>query len=97
MIKVYTARKILTMNPSWPTGTAIAVEADRIVEVGSLATMQPWLDAHPHEIDRQFADAFLLHKGQSRRELSRREGGVAGAARCWLLSLRLQGRVVYGS
>ena len=44
-ITVYTARKIRTMEPSLPEATAVAVRDGRIVEVGSLETLKPWLDA----------------------------------------------------
>ena len=60
MITVYTAKNILTMNPSWPTATAIAVKDGRIVEVGSLASLQPWLEQHPHRIDAQFEDSVIM-------------------------------------
>ena len=60
MITVYTAKNILTMNPSWPTATAIAVKDGRIVEVGSLASLQPWLEQHPHRIDTQFEDSVIM-------------------------------------
>lgn len=59
-ITVFTARAVRTMNPSQPTATAVAVRDDRIVDVGSLDTLRPWLDAHPHRIDDRFADHVLL-------------------------------------
>lgn len=60
MITVYTARKIITMNPSWPEGSAIAVRDGRIIEVGSLATLAPWLEAHEHEVCEDFADSIIM-------------------------------------
>ena len=59
-ITVFTARKIITMNDSAPQATAVAVRDGRIIEVGSLDTLQPWLDAHPHQIDDRFADHVLM-------------------------------------
>lgn len=60
-ITVFQARKIITMNPSQPTATAIAVKDGRIVEVSSLERLKPWLDAHPHEIDDStFRDKVLM-------------------------------------
>ena len=59
MITVFTARSIITMNPSLPRATAVAVRDDRIVEVGSLATMAPWLTAHEHRIDDRFAGQII--------------------------------------
>ncbi len=57
---VYTARAIRTMNPSLPLATAVAVRDGRIVEVGTLETLRPWLDAHPHRIDDRFRDRVLM-------------------------------------
>ena len=59
-ITVYTAKQIRTMNPSLPTATAVAVRDGRIIEVGSVETMRPWLDAHPHIIDDTFAKHTLM-------------------------------------
>lgn len=59
-LTVFTARKIRTMNPSFPTATAVAVRDGRIVEVGTLETMRPWLDAHPHKIDTRFENHVLM-------------------------------------
>jgi predicted amidohydrolase YtcJ len=58
-ITVFVARKIRTMEPSLPVATAVAVRDGRIVEVGSLETLQPWLAAHPHTIDRTFENHVL--------------------------------------
>ena len=59
-ITVYPARSIITMEPALPRATAIAVRGDRIVEVGDLATLQPWLDNHPFEIDDRYRDQVIL-------------------------------------
>ena len=59
-LKVFIARKIITMDPALPTATAVAVRGDTIVSVGSMASLAPWLEKYPHEIDRTFADAVLL-------------------------------------
>ncbi|MCP5368991.1 MAG: amidohydrolase [Hyphomicrobiales bacterium] len=59
-LTVYTARKIHTMNPSQPDATAVAVADGLIVEVGTLDTMAPWLEAHPHVIDDRFAGQVLM-------------------------------------
>lgn len=49
-ITVFIARKIVTMNPSQPTATAVAVRGREIVGVGTLENLQPWLKLHPHRI-----------------------------------------------
>lgn len=59
-ITVYRARQVRTMNPSNPTATAIAVRDGRIVEVGSVETMAPWLERYPHRFDDTFADAVVM-------------------------------------
>ncbi|MEM9561493.1 MAG: amidohydrolase [Actinomycetota bacterium] len=59
-LTVYTARSIVTMNRSWPRAEAVAVGDGRIVEVGTIESMEPWLDRHPHQIDDRFADHVLL-------------------------------------
>lgn len=59
-ITVYTARAIHTMNESLPIASAVACRDGMILEVGSLESLQPWLQAHPHRIDDQFADKVLM-------------------------------------
>ena len=59
-IVVYTAKKIVTMDTSLPTATAVAVKGGLIVSVGTLETLKPWLESHPHRIDTQFGDKVLL-------------------------------------
>jgi hypothetical protein len=48
------------MEPALPLATAVAVRGDQIIEVGSLETMQPWLEAHPHRIDDRFKDHVIM-------------------------------------
>ena len=50
-LTVYPAKKIITMDPSMPTATAVAVRDDRVVAVGTMDTLKPWLAAHEYEID----------------------------------------------
>lgn len=59
-ITVFTAKRIHTMNPGFPHATAVAVRDGQIVEAGTLETLKPWLDAHPHRIDRQFGDKIMM-------------------------------------
>lgn len=59
-IVVFIAKKIVTMDPTRPTATAVAVRGGEILSVGSLADLQPWLKAHPHKIDTQFKDKVLM-------------------------------------
>jgi len=59
-MKVFVARNIRTMEPSRPEATAVAVRDGRIVEVGTLETLKPWLETHPHTIDRTFERHVLM-------------------------------------
>ncbi|MGA3317194.1 MAG: amidohydrolase [Candidatus Korobacteraceae bacterium] len=59
-ISVFVAKKIITMDPGWPEATAVAVRDGKIVSVGSLDDLKPWLDKNPYKIDRTFADMVLL-------------------------------------
>lgn len=59
-ITVFTARRIITMDTSLPEATAIAVRGERIVEVGTLESLQPWLRHHEHTIDDQFGNGVMI-------------------------------------
>lgn len=59
-LQVFTAKKIITMDESLPEATAVAVRDDRIVAVGSLESLQPWLDAYDHDVSDIFKDKILL-------------------------------------
>jgi predicted amidohydrolase YtcJ len=59
-LRVFVARKIITMDPALPAASAVAVRGDRIVSVGSLESLAPWLEKYPYEIDRTFAEDVLL-------------------------------------
>ena len=48
------------MNESWPEATAVAVRDGRILEVGSIESMQPWLEFDDHEINSDFADKVIM-------------------------------------
>ena len=59
-LTVFTARKIVTMEPSQPTATAVAVQGGRIVSLGSLDDLAPWLEGRDHRIDRRFEGDILM-------------------------------------
>ena len=59
-ITVYTAKKIITMTESMPAASAVAVADGKIVSVGTLESLKPWLDQYPHEIDETFADKIIM-------------------------------------
>ncbi|MCB1647576.1 MAG: amidohydrolase family protein, partial [Pseudomonadales bacterium] len=59
-LRVLRAARIHTMDPGRPTADAVAIADGKIVSVGSIESMQPWLRRIPHEIDDTFADKVLL-------------------------------------
>ena len=48
------------MEPSLPVAEAVAVRDGRILEVGTLETMRPWLETHSHEVDDTFRDLCIM-------------------------------------
>lgn len=59
-LRVYTAKKIITMEPALAEATAVAVADGRIVSVGSLESLQPWLQGREVNIDRSLQDKILM-------------------------------------
>ena len=59
-ITVFVAKKIVTMDPTQPTATAVAVRDGQILSVGSLQDLAPWLKDNKHTIDEQFKDKVLM-------------------------------------
>ena len=58
-IVVFTAEKIVTMDAGWPEATAVAVADGKIVSVGSLDDLKPWLDKYPYVVDDRFKDKVI--------------------------------------
>ena len=54
---VYSAKKIITMNPSRPEATHVAVRDGRILGAGSLSELQTWGDIR---LDERFASKVLM-------------------------------------
>lgn len=59
-IVVYPAKRIYTMNRMLPEATAVAVRGDRILSVGSMESLQPWLSRSAHRVDRTFENHYLM-------------------------------------
>jgi hypothetical protein len=59
-IVIYTAREIVTLDPSRPTVQAVAVVGDRILAVGSLEELVAASGSQPHVVDRTFADQVIV-------------------------------------
>ena len=54
---IYPARRVITMNPSRPDATHVAVRDGRVLGAGSLAELTGW---GPHALDARFADKVLM-------------------------------------
>jgi predicted amidohydrolase YtcJ len=54
---IYRARKIITMNPSQPHATHVALRDGRILGAGALDELAGW---GPHVLDERFADQVLM-------------------------------------
>lgn len=60
-VTVFPARKIITMTDAMPAAEAVAVADGRIVAVGTMQSLQPWLDrAAGYEVDDRLADKILM-------------------------------------
>ncbi len=59
-LTVFPARKIITVERALPEATAVAVSDGRIVTVGTLDDLEPWLARIDHSIDRSFEDKVLV-------------------------------------
>lgn len=59
-ITIYTAKKILTMEPSAPNATALAVRDGMILGVGSQADLQPWIANGDYQVVTEFKDKILM-------------------------------------
>ena len=57
MITIFEARKVVTMNPSRPLATHVAVRDGKILGVGSLDELTGWGE---YTLDRSFADKVLM-------------------------------------
>ncbi|MEH6584680.1 MAG: amidohydrolase [Halioglobus sp.] len=59
-VTVYVARKVITMEPGLPDATAVAVADGRIVGVGSVDTLQDWIDRRGGRVDQTLKDKILM-------------------------------------
>ncbi len=57
---VYRAKAVRTMDPGRPLAGAVAVMEGRIVSVGTVEAMAPWLDRFPHRFDDRFRDQVIF-------------------------------------
>ena len=57
---IFPVGTIWTMDPGRPLARAVAVRDGRIVSVGTMETMRPWLAGTPYEIDDRFSDKVMF-------------------------------------
>ncbi len=57
MTTIYSARKIITMNPARPVASHVAVRDGRILGAGTLEELSRWGE---HTLDERFADKVLM-------------------------------------
>ncbi len=60
ILRVFTARSIVTMNSNMPRAQAVAVKEGKILGVGTLDSLQPWLKRYKHVIDNRFANDVIV-------------------------------------
>jgi predicted amidohydrolase YtcJ len=57
---IYRAKTIRTMNPSLPVADTVVVRGSRILEVGTMESVQSWFAGEKPEIDDTFRNAVLM-------------------------------------
>ncbi len=83
-ITVFTAKKIVTMDPTRPTATAVAIRGRKILSVGSLEVGKladfAVLDSNPLTIDpAKIADIKVVETIKEGRTVYRRDAGTKRA------------------
>ena len=53
-LTVFLAKTIRTMDLGRPIANVVAEAEGKVVSVGNLESMKPWLDRHPYEVDDTF-------------------------------------------
>lgn len=59
-LTVFLAKRIVTMDESLPQATAVAVSEGRVVAVGNLDDLKPWMQGREVTVDRQFENSVLM-------------------------------------
>lgn len=59
-ITVFLAKKIITMDTAWPDATAVAVKDGKVLSIGSLEDLNPWLSKFPYKIDKTFENKIIM-------------------------------------
>eukprot|EP01059_Diplonema_ambulator_P011072 TRINITY_DN21040_c0_g1_i1.p1 TRINITY_DN21040_c0_g1~~TRINITY_DN21040_c0_g1_i1.p1 ORF type:complete len:621 (+),score=204.16 TRINITY_DN21040_c0_g1_i1:32-1864(+) len=84
-IVVYVAKKIYTLNEGWPECTAVAVRGGKVLGVGDVEGLKPWLESDENKdgfvIDRTFKDKFM-YPGFIDPHMHPLIGGMAASLPC---------------
>ncbi len=59
-VTVFTAGRVITMNPAQPFASAVAVRDGRILAVGDIDEMGGWLAEGRHRVDRAYEHSVIL-------------------------------------
>ena len=59
-VTVFTAKKVITMDPGRPEAEAIAVLDGRVLSTGSLESMKPWLSRYEYTVDNTLHDKVIM-------------------------------------
>ena len=59
-VTIYTAQKVITMEPGLPSASAVAVADGMIVGVGSEESLAPWVEQRGGRVDRTLEDKVLM-------------------------------------
>ena len=59
-ITVYPARRVITMDPGRPFAEVVAVSEGRVLSVGTMESIKPWLERYPYKVDDTFRDLVIM-------------------------------------
>ncbi|MCP4396302.1 MAG: amidohydrolase, partial [bacterium] len=59
-VTIYTAKKIITMDPNNSEANAVAVVGDRILAAGSLKKLEQAVEGQPYTVDKTFANKIIV-------------------------------------
>ncbi|MCZ8098617.1 MAG: amidohydrolase [Burkholderiales bacterium] len=57
---IYTAKEVVTLDPTNPSAEAVAVVGNRILAVGSLDDLKKAADGQPYKVDTTFSDKVIV-------------------------------------
>ncbi|MCL1066703.1 amidohydrolase [Shewanella olleyana] len=73
-VTVFTAKKVLTMDPGRPEVEAVAVLDGKVLSTGTIDSMSPWLAQYDWEVDNSFENKVIM------------PGFIEPHSHCWMSS-----------